>query len=310
MRVFITGIAGFLGRHLARALMARGHQVAGSYIGAPPAGLGEVALAEADLEDRAALRRAVTAADAEVVVHLAALSHVGESWSQVGAYFRVNVLGTENLLAAAAGRRFVFASTSEVYGAVAESEQPLREERTVDPRTPYALTKAAAELLALRQGATVARSFNLVGPGQAASFALPDFALQLAAIRRGEQEAVLHVGSLTPRRDFVHVEDGAEAYAVLVERGEPGATYNLATGRAHSIREALESLLAVAGVAARITEDPQRLRPVDIPLLCGDAARLRALGWEPRHTLADAMRDLWTSVAGSELEGARRLGAS
>jgi GDP-4-dehydro-6-deoxy-D-mannose reductase len=296
MRVFITGIGGFLGPHLARALLARGHDVAGSFIGPAPSGLDAAALVEADLEDRGALRRAVTGADAEVVVHLAALSHVGESWKHMGDYFRANVLGTENLLAAAVGRRFIFASTSEVYGAVPESEQPLREERTVDPRTPYALTKAAAELLALRQGATVARSFNLVGPGQAASFALPAFALQLAAIRRGEQEAVLHVGSLTARRDFVHVEDGAQAYAVLVERGEPGLTYNLATGRAHSIREALESLLAVAGVEARISEDPDRLRPVDIPLLCGEPSRLRALGWAPRHSLTDAMRDLWNSV--------------
>ncbi len=295
MRVFVTGIGGFLGPHLCRALLARGHEVAGSYLGHPPSDLGRAALVEADLENREALRRAIADADPEVVVHLAGLSNVGESWMRIGDYFRANVLGTENLLAAAAGRRVLFASTSEVYGAVPESGQPLREERPVDPRTPYALTKAAGELLALRQDAVVVRSFNLVGPGQSAMFALPAFALQLASIRRGEQEPVLRVGNLSPRRDFVHVDDGAEAYAQLAESGEPGV-YNLATGRAHSIGEALDLLVAAAGVEARLAEDPERLRPVDIPLLQGDASRLRALGWAPRRSLADAVRDLWLSI--------------
>ena len=295
MRVFVTGIGGFLGLYLGRALRARGHALSGCYLGHKP-DLGAAPLVEVTLEEGEALGRAIAEADPEVVVHLAGLSHVGESWKRIGDYFRANVLGTESLLEAAAGRRVVFASTSEVYGKVPESEQPLREERQVDPLTPYALTKAAAELLALREGATVVRCFNLVGPGQTPMFALPAFAQQLAAIRRGEREAALHVGDLSARRDFVHVEDGAEAYALLVERGEPGVVYNLATGQAHSIREALDELLAVAAVGARIVEDPERLRPVDIPLLCGEASRLRALGWAPRRSLGDAVRDLWSSV--------------
>ncbi|HEY6324525.1 MAG TPA: GDP-mannose 4,6-dehydratase, partial [Thermoanaerobaculia bacterium] len=221
----------------------------------------------------------------------------------------VNVLGTENLLAAAAGRRVVMASSAEVYGVVPESEQPIGEQRQLDPRTPYALTKAAAERLALGRGAVVARCFNLVGPGQSARFALPAFAAQLAAIARGEREAVLRVGNLSARRDFVHVDDGAEAYRLLAERGRPGEIYNLASGRAYSLAEALDRLVAIAATAAsaaiagsmpaRIEIDPERVRAVDLPLLAGDAGRLRALGWEARRGLDEALADLWTEASGA-----------
>lgn len=143
----------------------------------------------------------------------------------------------------------------------------------------------------------VARAFNLVGAGQAAAFALPAFAQQLADIARGEKEPVLRVGNLTARRDFVHVEDGAAAFRLLVEKGRPGSVYNIASGRAFSIAEALAKLKALSGVAAHTQEDPERMRPVDLPLLLGDASRLRALGWEPRRTLDEALADLWAAVS-------------
>jgi GDP-4-dehydro-6-deoxy-D-mannose reductase len=110
---------------------------------------------------------------------------------------------------------------------------------------------------------------------------------------RGEHEAVLRVGNLSARRDFVHVDDGAAAYRLLAEKGEPGAVYNIATGRATSIDEALHRLLAIAGVSAHIEVDPEKFRAVDLPCLRGDASRLKGLGWEPRRTLDDALRDLW-----------------
>jgi GDP-4-dehydro-6-deoxy-D-mannose reductase len=305
MHVLVTGISGFVGPRLARHLLERGDRVSGTYLvdhpSFPPgdSGAEEVRLFEVDLQDAATVERVVREAAPDAIVNLAGLSHVGESWGRMGDYFRVNVLGTENLLAAAAtvGARVVIASSAEVYGLVPEEEQPIREERVVDPRTPYALSKAASERLALLRGAVVARSFNLVGPGQAAKFALPTFAEQLAAIARGEREAVLRVGNLSAKRDFIHVDDGTEAFRLLAEKGSPGGVYNIASGHAASIGEALERLMAVSGVQARIEEDPARMRPVDLPLLLGDAGRLRALGWEPRRTLDDALTDLWKAVS-------------
>lgn len=303
MHVFITGLGGFVGSRLARHWLAhggRGGRVSGTYLGAAPeiAGLPEVEACEVDLLDAAELRRVVGRASPDAVVHLAGLSHVGESWKRMPEYFRANVLGTENILAAAAGRRVVVASSAEVYGAVPEAEQPIREDRRLDPTTPYALTKAAAERLALGRDAVVVRSFNLVGRGHSRRFALPAFAAQLAAIARGERAPVLSVGNLSARRDFVHVDDGVEAYRLLALSGSPGEIYNLASGRAHSIGEALERLMAISGVAARVVTDPALERPVDLPLLLGDAARLRALGWAPRRGLDEALAELWADASG------------
>jgi GDP-4-dehydro-6-deoxy-D-mannose reductase len=209
-------------------------------------------------------------------------------------YFWVNLVGTENLLAAAAGRRVVIASSADVYGEVPAEKQPIAEDRPVSPRSPYALTKAASERLAFAYGhAVVARSFNMIGPGQSPDFVLPSFAIQLAAISRGKSESVLRVGNLTARRDFVHVDDGAEAYRLLAEKGELGAVYNIATGQPSSIDEILHRLMTISGVAARIEVDPEKFRKADLPLLTGDSSRLRALGWQPKRTLDDAVKDLW-----------------
>lgn len=292
MRVLLTGAAGFLGRHLARRLAGVGCEVIGLSLEPVglPAGMSFVA---ADVRDRSAIAGAVERVAPDAIVHLAALSHVGESWQRLSDYFAVNVLGTENVVAAAGGRRLLFASTAEVYGLVPEAEQPIREERPLAPQSPYAMTKAAGERWVRAAGGTVLRLFNLVGPGQAPIFALPSFAAQLAAIEAGRVEPVLAIGNLTARRDFVHVEDGAEAVIRLLERGEPGEVYNLASGRATSIAEALERLIDRAGVQVRLAEDPERLRPVDIPLTCGDSSRLRALGWRPERGLDAALDELW-----------------
>jgi GDP-4-dehydro-6-deoxy-D-mannose reductase len=306
MRVLVTGISGFVGQHLARALLARGHEVAGTYLeeGFALAGVtaGRVALFPLDLRAGRAridadLRAAVAVARPQRIVHLAGLAHVGKSWHDIPGYFRVNVLGTEAVLDAAGGGEpavpVLLASSAEVYGVVPEVEQPIAESRAAAPVTPYALTKAAAERLVLARGGVVVRQFNFIGPGQSAHFALPTFARQLAAIEAGRQPPRLAVGNLEARRDFVHVVDGAEALALLVEAGEPGAVYNVAGGRAASIREALDLLLAVAGLRVETVLDERFLRPADIPLLCGSAEPLRRLGWAASRTVGDAVADLW-----------------
>jgi GDP-4-dehydro-6-deoxy-D-mannose reductase len=298
MHVLVTGIAGFVGSRLARCLLARGDRVSGTYIDARP-DLPGAGLFEADLLDLAALERVVGEAAPDAVVNLAGLSHIGDSWDwrRMPDYFRVNVAGTENVVRAAEGRRVVIASSADVYGSVPREEQPIPEPRPVSPQTPYALTKAAAERIALTHGAVIVRSFNLIGPGQAPNFALASWAKQLAAIRRGEQEPVLEVGDLSTARDFTHVDDGAEAYRLLAEKGERGGVYNLASGKAVPMREALARLLAISGVHAEVKEGVYPPRPFDIPYLSGDAGRLRALGWEPRRSLDDALNDLWREAA-------------
>jgi len=293
MRVLITGINGFVGSWLARHLRESGDQVSGTYINGRPA-IDGADLYAADLLDRPALERAVRAANPDAVVNLAGLSHIGDSWKEkMPDYFWVNVVGTENVLAAAGGRKTVVVSSADVYGPVPRDEQPISEDRRVAPHTPYALTKAAAERLAMFSSAVIVRSFNLVGPGQNPNFSLASWASRLSAISRGEREPVLEVGDLSTWRDFVHVDDGAAAYRLLADKGRPGTIYNLASGRAVQMRDALGRLLEISGVSAEVKEGVYPSRPFDIPYLSGDASRLRALGWEPRRSLDDALSDLW-----------------
>jgi GDP-4-dehydro-6-deoxy-D-mannose reductase len=295
MKILVTGISGFVGGCLARYLVACGDEVYGTYAGAAPE-LPGIETLSIDIVDAEPMRRAVERIDPEAIIHLAGLSHVGASWDDPGSYFRVNVLGTERLLDAAAGRPVVFASSSEVYGLVPERAQPIGEDRPLRPLNPYALTKAAAERLSVGRGAIVARAFNMIGPGQATHFALPAFASQLAEIAAGRAEPVVNTGNLSARRDFVHVLDGAHAYRLLVEKGEPGQAYNIASGQALSISDALDRLIEISGVEAVIAADAGRLRPTDLPLLCGDPGKLEALGWRREKTVDDALADLWSSV--------------
>ena len=297
MHVLVTGIGGFVGLRLARNLLARGHRVSGtSQPSTSEPKLEGVDLYTADLLDPDSLERAIQASKPDAVVHLAGLSSVRESRDNPEKCMQVNVQGTKNLLAAMGDGKLVFASSAEVYGIVPEEEQPLREERLPNPCNPYGDSKAEAERLVLERGAVVARSFNLVGPGQAPKFAFPSFAGQLAEIARGTRKAVIEVGNLASRRDFVHVDDGAEAFRILTEQGRPGEIYNIASGKAFSIGEALERLRAISRVEAAVQEKEDRKRDDDPPLFVGDNSRLRKLGWEPRRTLDQALSDLWNDV--------------
>jgi GDP-4-dehydro-6-deoxy-D-mannose reductase len=295
MRVLITGVSGFVGFRLANHLASQGYEVMGTYLRDRPP-LADVELFDVDLLDEGLLTDTLRRAEPEVVIHLAGLSHVGESWSRMADYFRVNVLGSENLVRAAGGTRLLAASSAEVYGAVPEADQPISEDRPLAPQSPYALTKAAMERMVIAADGVVVRSFNIVGPGQARNFALPTFARQLAAMTSGEQEAVLKVGNLTAWRDFVHVDDAVDALELLLRNGETGTCYNLGTGRACSIAESLDRLIEISGVDTEIEEDPARCRPVDLPLLQADNDRLVALGWSQSRDLDRALSDLWQAT--------------
>ena len=299
MRVLITGFNGFVGAHLAARLERFGDEVWGFAADAEPSSGDESSRFERlDVLDLESLKVLIARCDPEVIVHLAGLSHVGASWEHPGDYYRVNFLGTRNVLSAGGNRKLLFASSSEVYGSVPDQDQPLGEQRTLDPRSPYALTKACAEELAIESGAIVVRSFSAIGSGQGPTFALPSFARQLARIAAGDAPPCLRVGNLEPRRDFVHIDDIASGYEVLIRNGQRGEVYNLASGTALSIREVLEMLIDVSGLEVEIVVDDQRVRAVDIPLLCGDPRRLSALGWRPHKTVREAVTELWHEIIG------------
>jgi len=306
MRALVTGAAGFVGAYLVRSLAEDGAEVFGGTPEADPRQRGEVSWLTLDVTSADSLSAAMEAARPDVVFHLAAQASVGASLNDAEGTWLVNATGTLRLLQAVGdAARVLIVSSAEVYGAVPEAEQPLRESRALRPCNPYAASKAAAEMLAVeaslsgRCDAVVARSFNHTGPGQDARFSLPSFARQLAAIGRGEGEPVLRVGNLSARRDFLDVRDVVRAYRVLAERGARGEVYNVCSGQARSIRSLVDEMVSISGTGARVEVDEARVRPVDVPVLRGDPARLHALGWAPEIPLERTLADLLACERGT-----------
>jgi GDP-4-dehydro-6-deoxy-D-mannose reductase len=297
MRTLVTGADGFVGTHLCAHLRAAGDEVVEVHgpHGAHPSAL------RMDLTDEAQVRAAVEEARPEGVIHLAGFSSVGQSHQAPGLALAVNALGTTYLLAALRATcpdaRVLLISSGEVYGPVAPGTRA-SEDAPLVPTSPYSASKVAAELVGQQfqrsygLPVVIVRPFNHLGRGQSPTFAIPSFAAQVRAIRQGHAQPLLQVGNLEPVRDFSHVADVVEAYRLLLQRGQPGAAYNVCSGTGRTLRSVLEELLALAGVHASVVVDPARLRPADIPSLVGDASRLRALGWRPRRTVTDALREV------------------
>ncbi len=294
MRVLITGIGGFVGRHLARRLTAVGHDVYGLSLKTAD-DVDAVEVHVVDVRARDEVAAAISASLPEAVIHLAGLARPRAN-KPSDEFMQVNVEGTRHVVEAAGSqaiRRVVLASSGQVYGQVEASLQPIGENQTRAPLSDYGRSKVAAEDIVLGHPAgIVVRSFNSIGRGQPRGFALPDFAHQLAEIKAGRRE-VLKCGNLESRLDFLHVSDAVEGYRVILEQGQPGEVYNLASGVDREMQEMLERLMDVAGVRATVDTGTKRSA---IHLLKGDNERLRALGWAPTHTVEEALRDLWEEV--------------
>lgn len=306
--ILVTGASGFAGGHLVDRLAGRAVPVVGwcrpEDDRPPPApGLEWDAV---DVLDRIGVTRAIAARRPAVIYHCAGAAHAGASWGLAAATLRLNVMGTHHLLEAvrAAGvpARILIPGSALVY---APSDVALTEEAPLGPASPYATSKLAQEQLGAhvaraRAGAVLlTRSFNHIGPRQAPSFAASSFARQVARIEAGLDAPVIRVGNLEARRDLTDVRDVVAAYVAIVERGTPGRLYNVCAGRAYPMSEILDRLVALARLDVTIRRDPARMRPSDVPLVLGDAGRLRdELDWAPAipidRTLEDLL-DYWRS---------------
>ena len=305
MRVLVTGAGGFVGGHLIAALQSRGHEV----VAADHIRNGDDAdTLPLDVTDPLAVRGAVELARPAAIAHLAAQAFVPASLADPDGTFDVNAHGTLRLLDAARAfaeqggtpPRVLVVSSGDVYGAQPREALPLRETTAPLPRNPYAASKVAAEALALAYArsygvnAVVTRAFNHIGPGQYESFAVVAFALQIARVAAGGAARVL-VGNLDASRDFLDVRDVCDAYVLLLEgRGAAGEIYNVCSGTATPMREILRRLIELAHVPVEVRDDPARMRPADVPVSVGDAAKLRAAtGWAPRIPLVAALRAVY-----------------
>lgn len=289
MRALITGGAGFVGRHLAAHLEVEGDVVVSVD-------------REHDVSVVAETVDVLRSARPDTIFHLAALSHVGESWHDPTESLRVNVLGTACVLAAARevvpDATVVVISSAEVYGIVAPDELPLSESSELRPASPYAASKLAAEIVALqafrgyRQRVIVIRPFNHIGPGQAPTFFVSALAHRLVEARRSGATSI-PVGSLAARRDFTDVRDVVRGYRAAALGASPGCIYNLASGVDVSIADVAARLVSIAHPGATLVEDASLLRPLDIPVLRGDASRLReCTRWSPSIPIEQSLEDI------------------
>ncbi len=311
MQVFVTGATGFAGSHLVDRLLAAGHRVtalvhaATSRMQLPD----RVTVLEGDLLDEAAVATAVTQARPDVIYHLAGQAYPARSWQIPGQTIAVNSVGTANVLQAAVnyGRvRVVVVTSADIYGVVHKANLPITEQTPPQPRHPYGVSKwAAAQLVPLyweRFGLEVmeARPFNHIGPGQGLGFVVPDFASQVAAIKRGERDNTIQVGNLEAQRDFTDVRDVVRAYVALAEQGQPGETYLIASGQPVPIRLLLTTLIKLAGVDVQVVYDQARLRPSDIPCLYASYTKIQQhTGWQPQVPLEQSLADVlaeWSSI--------------
>lgn len=309
MNVLVTGANGFVGPFVVRALLAAGHSVVGATgpVASPGAGLTDAERAtvrwiELDLLDGASVR-GVAATPCDAVLHLAGQASGAEALRDPGAAWNINAGGTARLVDELGKRRaagatdplVVVVSTAEVYG---RQERALTERDPIAPVSPYAASKRGAELAATETAArtglrtVIARPFPHTGPGQDDRFAAPAFARRLSLARQAKAR-VVNVGNLEVTRDFLDVRDVARAYVALLEKGESGSAYNIASGRPVTLRALFDQLAAIVGVDAIPETDAAFVRPADIPYLVGDASCLRAAtGWAPCIPFATTLEDL------------------
>jgi GDP-4-dehydro-6-deoxy-D-mannose reductase len=304
MRALVTGGNGFVGRHLTAELRARGIETLTAARVTEGADL-DLPL---DLGDPDNVRGVVELAQADVVYHLAAQAFVPHATRAPLETYDTNVIGTARLIEAIRGLlperqpRLIYISSGEVYGSRPPGDLPLRESLAPQPATPYAASKAAAEAIVLASVRTyglrglVTRAFNHIGPGQSDRFAVPAFAKRLAAIAAGG-DARFPVGNLTAQRDVLDVRDVVRAYADLGTSGLDGEIYNVCSGVPRKLEDVLRTLVTIARVGVEIREDPELMRPVDVPLVYGDNAKLKAAtGWEPSLPFARSLRDVYESA--------------
>ena len=199
--------------------------------------------------------------------------------------------------------RILLVGSGEEYGNSQLGKMPISEEANLRPANIYAATKACTNMIgaiyakAYDMELMMVRAFNHIGPGQASLFVVSDFCRQAAEIEKGLREPVIKVGNLTAKRDFTDVRDVVKAYVKLIQAGQAGETYNVGSGNAREIREILDLIISMSESEIQVEIDPNKLRPVDVPIIEADITKINQLtGWKPEISLEQTIRetlDFW-----------------
>lgn len=300
MRLLITGSDGFVGRHLTRAALAIGWQVYGTMLPGMPM-TEEIETFPVDLV-AGDISKVIQRVKPDYLCHLAGFSSVALSWQDPAQTFQVNTIGTIRVLdairQASPATKILTVGSAEEYGLVRSSE-PITEEYVLQPMSPYGASKAAAGFLAQQYARAYdlhichVRPFNHIGSGQGKGFVTTDFASQLVAMEKGLIAPVLKVGNLEAKRDFTNVRDIVQGYLQLLQLGQRGEVYNLASGKAVHVQALLDMMLRVTRIKVEVQVDTERLRPSEVPVLAGNIDKIKTLtGWQPGISLEESVGEV------------------
>jgi GDP-4-dehydro-6-deoxy-D-mannose reductase len=317
MRILITGITGFVGGHLVESLVRGGHALSGfSRRGNWPGPLthleGKAELFSGELTDTPRVDAILRQTRPEWIIHLAGYANPGRSFLEPERCWADNLAATQSLYQAIARSdirpRILYVSTGLIYGEPDEPDGSCDELTTLKPATPYAASKAAADLLSYQYtrgpGLDIVRIrlFNQIGPRQSADYAAANFARQIAAAEKGLQAPVIETGNLSAHRDITDVRDMVAAFPLLMHTGRTGEAYNAGRGETYQIQDLLDKLIGLARVKVEVRQKSEPGRKADTAVTRADARKLReATGWVPRipleQTLADILDD-WRKTIG------------
>ena len=297
--LLVTGQSGFVGRHLQQLLASS------SCLNLIPNG-------QLELCKPASLDETLQPICPDAIIHLAGQTFVPEAFRDPQRTLEVNLIGTLNLLQALKRRgfsgTFLYVSSGDIYGQVADDSLPISESLAPQPRNPYAVSKVAAELLCLQWSYVepwrimVARPFNHIGTGQSEAFVIPSMACQLTRVRQGLQPARLEVGDVDVTRDFLDVRDVLQAYLALLERGRSGEIYNVCSGIELRVRDMITQMAELAGVDVELVQDAARMRRAEQRRVVGCADKLQQeTGWKPGVSITETLQSVLSDWEAREL---------
>ena len=321
MRILITGIAGFAGRHLTAYLTTEdNHEILGIDLNFKNFNSdnysGKIELLEADLTDRQRIFSIIKKFKPQQVYHLAAQSSVSYSWENPVETFRINVFGGINILEGLKNFcpccRILMVCTAEEYGEIDNEDKAIDENFRIYPQNPYAISKSALDFFssvyygAYKLPVYISRSFNHIGPGQSERFVVSDFARQIALIESGSQHPVISAGNLQSQRDFLDVRDAVKAYNYIINKGSEGQVYNVCSGQKQKISDLLDILVSLSTRSdIKVKVDRSKLRAIDVKIMYGDNSKLKArTGWASEYSIKTSLKDTlnyWRQNAGLQI---------
>jgi len=310
MRAMIIGAAGFVGPYLAKAIKHYMNcEVVATKLPNEKVSIPEARMIDLNILDSDQIASVLNDERPDYIFHLAAQSSVALSWKKPALTVDINIKGALNLLdtirTLSFSPRVLIVGSGEEYGHIKEDQVPIREDTALHPGNVYAVTKATQNMMATIYAQAyglnliMTRSFNHIGPKQIPQFVIADFCSQVVKIEKGQQEPVIRVGNLSAKRDFTDVRDVVRAYTLLVQYGRPGETYNVGSGKAIAIQDVLNLILTKTDKKIAVEVDPNKLRPVDVPIIEADTSKIfNDTGWKPEISMDQTIEetlDYWRS---------------